>query len=196
VNIQITAEDFAPSPVTTADQYQGIAGPAVTSLSPARGPARGGTTVAINGANFIGVTSVHFGSTAATGVKVISATEITVTAPAGTGTVHVTVTAASGTSSATAAASAYQYFAPPAVTAVSPARGPLKGGTRVTIHGANFAGVTSVHFGSTAATGVKVISATEITVTAPAGTGTARVTVTAAGGTSGPTAKASKYHYT
>jgi hypothetical protein len=44
--------------------------------------------------------------------------------------------------------------------------------------------VRAVYFGRTRGTSVKVISATEITVVAPAGSGTARVTVVAAGGTS------------
>ena len=109
INIQISAEDFAPSPITTADRYRYAAAPTVTSLSPAKGSHKGGTKVTIHGSNFIGVASVHFGSKPATSLKVISATEVTVTAPAGTGTVHVTVTAAGGTSSATSSAGKYQY---------------------------------------------------------------------------------------
>jgi hypothetical protein len=79
---------------------------------------------------------------------------------------------------------------------VSPAKGTTKGGTKVTIHGTNFTGVTAVHFGSKPATSLKVISATELTVSSPAGTGTVHVTVTAVGGTSGSTSAASKYQYT
>jgi Pro-kumamolisin, activation domain/IPT/TIG domain/Subtilase family len=109
INIQVTAEDFTPSPVTTADRYTYVAAPAITSLAPVRAPAAGGTTVTIHGANFTGVTAVHFGSKAGTKIKVVSAAEITVTAPAGSGTVHVTVTAVGGTSSTTAAASKYTY---------------------------------------------------------------------------------------
>lgn len=109
VNVQISAEDFAPSPVTAADRYQYIAAPTVTSLSPARGPAKGGTKVTIHGTNFIGVASVHFGPKLGTSLKIVSATEVTVTAPAGTGTVHVTVSAIGGTSSPTSSAGKYQY---------------------------------------------------------------------------------------
>jgi len=109
INIQISAEDFRPSPVTTADRYQYVAAPTVTSLSPARGAAKGGTKVTIHGTNFTRVASVHFGSKTATNLKVISATEVTVTAPAGSGTVHVTLTAVGGTSSSTSSGSKYQY---------------------------------------------------------------------------------------
>jgi large repetitive protein len=195
VNVRISAEDFAPSPVTAADRYQYVAAPGVSSLSPARGPVKGGTKVTIHGTNFIGVTAVHFGTKLATNLKVISATEITVTAPAGSGTVHVTVTAVGGASSGTSTASKFQYVAAPGVSSLSPSRGPAKAGTKVTIHGTNFIGVTAVHFGSRLATNVKVISATEITVTAPAGSGTVHVTVTAVGGASSAANAGSRYRY-
>jgi large repetitive protein len=109
VTIQISAEDNPASPATKAGRYQYVAAPGVSSLAPAKSPAKGGTKVTIRGTNFTGVTSVRFGARAATGRKVISATELVATAPAGKGTVHVTVTAAGGTSSATRAASAYKY---------------------------------------------------------------------------------------
>jgi Pro-kumamolisin, activation domain/IPT/TIG domain len=105
VNIRISAEDFTPSAVSTADRYQYVAAPKITSLTPNHGAPRGGNTVMIRGSNFIGVTSVHFASNLATHVRVVSTTEITVTVPAGSGTVNVTVTAAGGTS----AASLYRY---------------------------------------------------------------------------------------
>ncbi len=196
VNIQISAEDFAPSAVTSADRYQYVAAPGLSSLSPTRGPTRGGTKVTIHGTNFVHVASVHFGTKLGTNVKVISATEITVTAPAGTGTVHVRVTTAGGTTSATSSAGRYQYVPAPSVSSLSPTRGSHKGGTKVTIHGTNFIGVSAVHFGTKRGTNVRVISATEITVTAPAGSGTVHVTVTAVGGTSSATSSAGKFRYT
>jgi hypothetical protein len=64
----------------------------------------------------------------------------------------------------------------------------------VTIHGSNFVGVTAVHLGHKKATHVRVVSATKITVTAPPGTGTVAVTVSATGGTSSATA-GSHYRY-
>ena len=69
--------------------------------------------------------------------------------------------------------------APPAptVTSVKPDAGPQGGGTSVTISGSGFASTTAVRFGSTAATSLTVDSATEITATSPAGTGTVDVTV-------------------
>ncbi len=77
--------------------------PAVSSISPASGPATGGTAVTISGSNLSGTTAVKFGAVAATGVTIVSATQVTAIAPSGTdGTVDVTVTTASGTSTANA----------------------------------------------------------------------------------------------
>ncbi len=85
-----------------AEQPQAVA-PTVTQISPASGPAAGGTSVTITGTGFTGATEVTFGNTAATSFNVVSATEITATSPAGTGTVDVEVTAPGGTSSTSTA---------------------------------------------------------------------------------------------
>jgi hypothetical protein len=75
---------------------------------------------------------------------------------------------------------AYTYLAAaPTAIAVSPNTGPAAGGTVVTITGMNLNGATAVAFGGTAATNATVVSATQVTVTAPAGSaGTVDVTVT------------------
>ena len=80
-------------------------------------------------------------------------------------------------------------FVPTArVTAVSPALGPVGGGTKVTITGAGFTGATAVSFGAKAAS-FTVASATSITATAPAaGAGTVDVSVANAGGASATSA--------
>ncbi len=86
-----------------------VPAPTVTSLKPASGTHKGGTTVTVNGKNFTGTTAVLFGKKKGTKVKVVSSTKITVIAPSGTGTVHVVVTATGGSSSSTSAASKYTY---------------------------------------------------------------------------------------
>ena len=179
---------------SAADHYGYTAGPAVTALSPARGPVAGGTSVTITGANLTGATAVTFGATLATGVTVVSATQITATAPPGAvGAVDVTVTTPNGTSP-TSAADAFTYVAAPAVSALSPASGPTSGGTSVVITGTSLTGVSTVTFGSTAATIFTVNSATQITAIAPAGmAGTVDVTVATIGGTS---ATSGTDHYT
>ncbi len=59
---------------------------------------------------------------------------------------------------------------PPAIASISPNSGSSSGGTAVTITGADLSNVTSVKFGTTAASSFAVISATSITATTPAHT--------------------------
>jgi hypothetical protein len=101
------------------------AAPAVSALTPASGPAAGGTLVKITGTNLAGATAVKFGSTPATLTKVISDTELSAVAPLGAvGTVDVTVTRPTGTSAANAAArfTYTSHTAKPATTAQLNAR--------------------------------------------------------------------------
>ena len=72
----------------------------------------------------------------------------------------------------------------PTVTGVNPNTGPSTGGTPVTVSGTNLTGASAVDFGANPATSFTVNSATSITTTAPAGSGTVDVTVVTAGGTS------------
>ncbi|MFF4442395.1 IPT/TIG domain-containing protein [Streptomyces sp. NPDC001621] len=69
----------------------------VTSVTPATGPAAGGTTVTIRGTRRAGVSAVKFGAAAGIALVVVSDTELRVKAPAGaTGAVNVVVSADSG----------------------------------------------------------------------------------------------------
>jgi hypothetical protein len=160
-----------------------VAPPTVTNVNPNTGPPAGGTSVTITGTNFFGVTAVLFGSNAAISFTVNSATQITATSPAGSGIIDVIVTIAGG-ASAISSADQFTYAAAPTVTNVNPNTGPPAGGTSVTITGTNFSGATAVRFGSNAAGSFTVNSATQITATSPAGSGTVDVTVATAGGTS------------
>ncbi len=74
-----------------------VAPPTITSVSPYWGPAEGGITVTITGANLSAPTSVTFGGVAAT-ITASTATSITVTLPPHPlGSVDVVVTTAGGT---------------------------------------------------------------------------------------------------
>jgi hypothetical protein len=86
--------------------------PTVTGVSPASGPAAGGTAVTITGTNLTGATAVDFGAAAGSSVTVNSATQITATSPTGSGTVDVTVITPGG-SSATSAADQFTYLPAP-----------------------------------------------------------------------------------
>ena len=163
------------------------AGPTISSISPTQGPETGGTTVMITGTNLDNATEVDFGATAVTSFTIDTATQITLTAPAGTGTVDVTVVTVGGTST-TSVADQFTYVPAPTVSGLSPTQSPETGGTTVMITGTNLDNATEVDFGATAVTSFTIDTATQITLTAPTGTGTVDVTVVTVGGTSATSA--------
>lgn len=83
---------------------------------------------------------------------------------------------------------------PPTVTRITPSSGMGSGGTAVVITGSNLTGASAVKFGARAASTFSVKSATQMSATAPAGSGTVDVTVTTPGGSSGATG-ADRYAY-
>jgi len=119
--VDVTVTDptsLVTSPTSPADAYTYITPPpTVTGVSPASGPATGGTPVAIAGTGFVSGSTVSFGGAAATGVTVNSPTSISATDPAGAiGPVDVTVTNVNGTS-LTSPADTFTYAAvAPAIT--------------------------------------------------------------------------------
>ncbi|TPQ15874.1 IPT/TIG domain-containing protein [Streptomyces sporangiiformans] len=156
-----------------------LAAPVINLSSPVSGVA--GTTVTLTGSGFTGVTAVKFGAASASSYTVVSTTKITAVAPAGSGTVQITVTTTGGTSNGIG----FTYtIATPVISAVAPVKGPTSGGNTVTLTGTSFNGATQVRFGNTTAA-FAVVSATQITATAPArAAGTANITVVTPGGTS------------
>jgi hypothetical protein len=82
---------------TSATSY--TVAPRITSFSPAHGAA--GASVAINGVNFSGATSVTFNDTPAPGHVVNSAVKITVLVPGGASTGQIRVTTPAGTATST-----------------------------------------------------------------------------------------------
>jgi hypothetical protein len=60
----------------------------ISSITPATGPAAGGTTVTIKGQNFTGTTAVNFGGTPGTSLTIVSENELTVVTPAKTAGAH------------------------------------------------------------------------------------------------------------
>jgi len=193
-SVTATATDGAGFTGSTTFEWS-VVGPTITSISVRTGPASGGTKVSIVGTGLTGVTSVSFGGTPATGIKANSkGTKVTVVSPAHTaGTVDIIVTTAVGP---TLPGSADQFtYTPPSVTSLSPATGPVTGGTTVHIVGSGLTGATTVSFGTVHVTSFKVSgTGGKITVKAPPGTaGTVDVTVTTPEGT---TAIVTGDHYT
>ncbi len=171
---------------STADHFTYVPQPTITKLAPRQGPKAGGTLVTITGINLTRATAAHFGTTAAKIDKIISASQINITAPKGSGTVDITVTTTGGTS-AKSPTDHFTYVPRPTITKLAPQQGPKAGGTAATITGTNLASATAVHFGNARAKIDKVVSATQIKVTSPKGSGTVDVTVTTPGGTSAKT---------
>lgn len=106
-----TSQGLVPQLCATSTPSARSLAPTVSSISPASGPAAGGTAVTITGSRLSGpAPTVHFGSATATNVQVLDNAHIQATAPTGAGTVGVTVSNANGTSGAVS----YTYVAPPA----------------------------------------------------------------------------------
>ncbi len=177
-----SAASSSPAAEVTID----AARPTVTEIEPAAGPTTGGTTVKIEGKEFLAGSTVTVGGVGASEVNVVDEEEVTAKTPAGVaGQQAVIVTDTGGSSSG---ATTFTYT-PPTVTAVEPASGPTGGGTTVTIKGKGFVAGSTVAIGG-AASSVKVLSEAEITATTPAfAAGSEEVVVTDTGGSStkGPT---------
>ncbi|WP_199848700.1 IPT/TIG domain-containing protein, partial [Streptomyces sp. RTd22] len=178
--LQVTV--IGPGGTSNGVTYTYVVSPVLSGVSPNQGPAAGGTSVALTGSGFSGVTAVRFGSVNASSFTVVSPSQIMAVAPPGSaGPVQVTVTGPGGTSNGVT----YTYAAGPVLSAVSPSQGPVSGGNTVTLSGSGFTGATAVQFGSTPAVSFTVGSATQITAVAPTGAaGPVQVTVTGPGGTS------------
>ena len=193
VNLQMSVQESRLSPPTSADEFTFVPRPSVGKLVPDFGPERAGTKVTLWGNGFAGQVSVRFGTKAATGVRVISPGEITLSVPAGNGDTKVTVSTVGGTNRQTTV-SRYRFLAAPKVSIITPPSGPPRGGTKVTIWGSSFVGTVSVRFGARPATHVHVISSSRLTVDAPPGSGTVYVTVSTVGGLSRQRLEG-RYHY-
>jgi hypothetical protein len=159
--------------------------PSWSSRSPGVGPVGGGTLVSLIGSNFVGTTTVVWSSPGALATTlsavVTDAAHLTFLTPlsAMTGSATFFVVTGSGPSNT----GAFVYGSAPAISLLSPSSGPEGGGTTVDITGTSFDVVTAVKFG-----GVDATSFTQdlvgVHAVAPAGTGTASVTVISQFGTS------------
>lgn len=191
-------------------------GPVVDQIEPNHGPAAGGTSVTVGGFGLGGASAVSFGPMPALGFSENPDGSITAVSPpvSGDNTVApITVTTAEGASLSFAFAEDARtpgYFDyGPTVTGVSPNRGPLAGGTVVTIRGTGFSNQIwqgnggfnyNVVFGTIGCRLVgdgpaatlppctrvqyEVVSNTEIRAISPPGSGTQDITVETAGGIS------------
>jgi RHS repeat-associated protein len=77
--------------------------PTIKTIKPTSGPASGGTTVTIKGEHLEHATTVTFGGTPATSLRIASGKSITAVSPAGSGTVDIVVSTGDATSAVTTA---------------------------------------------------------------------------------------------
>ncbi|MER7007335.1 IPT/TIG domain-containing protein [Dactylosporangium sp. NPDC000555] len=175
---------------TVAVATPAYAAPAtLASAAPSTGPLMGGTKVTLTGTGFIGATDVTFDDVSATSFDIVSNTTITAITPSANaaGSAEIVVKHPSGDS---IDLRTFTYSAAaPTVTDVSPAAGPLAGGTEVTITGTNLTAVTGVTFGIMPGAVLTPVSPTSLKVTTPPSltAGDAPIAVTTPSGTSNST---------
>jgi hypothetical protein len=155
-------------------------GTVVTSITPDEGPDVGGTPVTITGEGFTGTEAVLFDNGSASNVVVVNDNTITAVTPPGEGVAYIgIVNPVNGNNASNVSYTYLSAVAPtPDVTGVTPAEGPLTGGTDVTITGDNFTNVTEVLVNGVPATNVTIVNDNTITATTPAGVEAGAVDVT------------------
>ncbi len=143
--------------------------PNLIGITPDTGALTGGETVQLIGENFQDGATVTIGGNQATEVVFVSSTQLTAETPQGeAGVADVTVTNPDEQSETLSGGFTYIQSAP-VITQIDPIRGPVIGGTVITITGENFQDGATVRIGESDASAVTVDDATQITATTPAG---------------------------
>jgi hypothetical protein len=139
------------------------------ALSPAQGPAAGGTPVTLAARALPSAVEVRLGALAVTGLAVASETQATFTTPEGGGGAPsaLWVRESADAENEALLPSAFSYLEPLSIGRVQPERGAIAGGTLVTVYGAGFGDSTVVRFGAFAAKDIKVVDAHTLTCRTP-----------------------------
>jgi len=133
----------------------------------------GGTLVLLSGAGFVDSVRVKFGSVDAQDLRILSGTALSMRSPPASAPGPVDVTVTAGTQQSTIRL-AFTYFdgnstAPgPSLAGITPATGPMAGGTRGVLAGRQFAQGATVYFGEKIAARAVVVDSNRITFTSPA----------------------------
>ncbi len=163
---------------TSSSSFTVIPPPAISGFIPSSGGV--GTAVTISGTNFTGATQVTFNGVVAT-KTVLSNTAIVTGVPKGATSGKISVTTAGGTATSNSNFTVGTKAVSPRIQNFSPASGTV--GTEVTVTGTNLGGVTSVRISGLNAPVFRIISASKLAVTIPAGATTGRIYATSGGGT-------------
>lgn len=163
---------------TSAGAVLKVLNPAtISGFSPTTGG--GGTAVTISGTWFTGATAVTFNGVPAQ-FTVVAAGTIVAGVPTGASTGKIAVTTAANTVSSAGSFTVGSKAVAPKISGFSTSSGSV--GTAVTVSGSNLGAAIAVKVGGVAAT-YRVLSATQVSVTVPAGAVTGKITVTTPGGT-------------
>ncbi|WP_379157264.1 IPT/TIG domain-containing protein [Paenibacillus sp. sgz5001063] len=172
VNVTITNTDGQEVNVSGGFTYEKVT-PTITAITANNGALAGGEIVYVDGTNFESTMTLTVDGVVVPVNTFYSSTRIRFVAPSRStaGTVPVVITLQSGTSASTT----YTYNAPPAVaapkiTAISPAFGPLSGGTIVYIDGTGFTATSKVIVGTKEVAINRFYTTLRIRIIVPAGT--------------------------
>jgi hypothetical protein len=157
-DVQVT-NDFGSSQTISALAY--IPAPVISTASPGIIAADGGTIVTILGANFLNLASVEIGGASAS-FQVVSDQILRVVSPQTTsGLAHLRIQGVGGIALLQNAFEVTQSALIPTIMSITPATGPIAGGTTVTLFGTNFSTLhnspTTVIVGGNVATNFNVI---------------------------------------
>ncbi len=141
----------------------------LASLSPASGPAAGGTDVALVASALPTTVEARLGAFAPTALSVTSETAATFTTPPGGGGAPsaLVVREAADPENEAVLTEAFTYLEALSIGRVQPERGAIAGGTLVTVYGSGFGDSTVVKFGVFNAKDVKVVDSHVLTCRTP-----------------------------
>jgi len=189
-DVAVTRADGFSAILQAAFAYSAPA-PAPTAVFPTQSPLSGGITAVLSGSGFEPGCEVFVGGVEASDVVVPLDSVLTFTAPPSATEQLVDIVVINPDTQQGTLASAFSYvdttFGDPApeVTALTPPRGPVQGGTVLAVFGSNFKPGAKVLFGGIEST-IHVVEADLVTVTTPPGfVGPVDVTVLNPDGQSG-----------
>ncbi|MGZ6309829.1 MAG: IPT/TIG domain-containing protein, partial [Bdellovibrionota bacterium] len=169
----------------------------ISAITPTIGASSSSTPVTITGTGFSGTVIVTIGGLACTGVTIVNSTQLTCVASSGGGSGTYDLIVTVGSTNATLG-NAFTWTSAPYVTSVSPAGGPLAGGTSITVTGGNFStsgGSPIVTIGGLTCGSLLYIDSTQLTCSTPGNSaGAYSATVTNADTQSGSLASAFSYN--
>lgn len=184
VTVEVTNTDGRSAAAAVLTSVESVRNPYIDTVTPNDGTHLGGEDIWLEGGDFApaGRVAVWFGLESATVRSVTDGSHITAVSPPapGPGVVDVTIVNLDDGSTAVMA-NGFEYrqtVSTPVLTRVTPAIGDVTGGDTVTLHGSDFIGTPTVHFGTQEAV-VESASADRLVVTTPAGSlGTVDILVT------------------